>query len=198
MCFLNFKWFFVTQLKFTHQDTIRLLFNSTKYNLPNICMETVLRSFVDKELYFMLHLITKNASLYSYNFLSDMTVVHVPTKTLSLKLKTIVRNFSKQKTIIFSFIFGIICEIPTISLIFQSANWSEREIFDMFGICFYNHPNLRRILTDYGFKGFPLLKNFPVYGFKELRFDLQNQQLVYTPVVLTQKWRNYLFLRQWK
>lgn len=75
--------------------------------------------------------------------------------------------------------------------IFLSANWLEREIFEMYGLIFYKHPNLRRLLTDYGFSGFPLLKIFPVFGFLALCFSYSKQALIYKPVKFVQKFREW-------
>jgi NADH-quinone oxidoreductase subunit C len=81
---------------------------------------------------------------------------------------------------------------------FKSSSWLEREIYDLFGVSWINHLNLRRILTDYGFKGFPLRKDFPVFGYCELVFDYERQHLVYTDIVFNQSWRLFFFARQWK
>ena len=88
-------------------------------------------------------------------------------------------------------------KINSVSNIFLSANWLERETYDMYGIFFLNHLDLRRILTDYGFKGFPLRKDFPLIGYKQLRYDDIQNRLVYEPVTLTQKYRYFLFSSPW-
>jgi len=196
----NHKWLFFFPLIFQSEKIKQHLFMffKVKYKIGGTSVKSFIKTFCDKQMYFMHLIICKRISLFAYDFMSDITVVHNPEKTLVFSLQIMLRNLHKTTILMNSFQFTNKTEIPSICLLYKAANWSEREIFDMFGICFYNHPNLRRILTDYGFKGFPLLKSFPVYGFKELRFDLQNQQLIYTPVILTQKWRNYLFLRQWK
>ncbi|MGE0595195.1 MAG: NADH-quinone oxidoreductase subunit C [Hyphomonadaceae bacterium] len=88
--------------------------------------------------------------------------------------------------------------IPSISGIFPCADWFEREAFDMYGILFSGHPDLRRILTDYGFQGFPLRKEFPLSGHVEVRYDPEQQRVVYEPVKLTQAFRNFDFLSPWE
>jgi NADH-quinone oxidoreductase subunit C len=88
--------------------------------------------------------------------------------------------------------------VPSIHLIHPSANWFEREIFDMFGILFSGHPDLRRILTDYGFRGHPLRKDFPTTGYTEVRYDEAQKRVVYEPVTLVQEYRQFDFLSPWE
>ena len=83
-------------------------------------------------------------------------------------------------------------------IIFPSANWMEREVFDMYGIKFKNHPDLRRILTDYGFKGHPLRKDFPLTGFNEVRYSEKDKKVIYEPVKLEQNYRNFDFESPWE
>ena len=89
-------------------------------------------------------------------------------------------------------------KIPSIVKIFPSANWMEREIFDMYGIRFDNHPDLRRILTDYNFKGHPLRKDFPLTGFNEVRYSEKEKKVIYEPVKLEQNYRNFDFSSPWE
>lgn len=88
--------------------------------------------------------------------------------------------------------------VPSIAAIYPCADWFEREAFDMYGILFANHPDLRRLLTDYGFQGFPLRKDFPLSGHVEVRYDAEQQRVVYEPVKLTQAFRNFDFLSPWE
>jgi NADH-quinone oxidoreductase subunit C len=88
--------------------------------------------------------------------------------------------------------------VPSLAGVYPCADWFEREAFDMYGILFSNHPDLRRILTDYGFQGFPLRKDFPLTGHVEVRYDPEQQRVVYEPVKLTQAFRNFDFLSPWE
>jgi NADH/F420H2 dehydrogenase subunit C len=88
--------------------------------------------------------------------------------------------------------------IPSIISIYTNSNWWEREIWDMYGLFFSNHPDLRRILTDYGFEGNPLRKDFPLYGFIELNYDTGKCAIVSSPVVLAQEFRNFIYETPWQ
>ena len=88
--------------------------------------------------------------------------------------------------------------VPSISGVHPSANWFEREVFDMFGILFSGHPDLRRILTDYGFRGYPLRKDFPTTGYTEVRYDEAQKRVVYEPVSLVQEYRQFDFMSPWE
>lgn len=88
--------------------------------------------------------------------------------------------------------------VASIATIYPCADWFEREAFDMYGIVFSNHPDLRRLLTDYGFQGYPLRKDFPLSGHVEVRYDSEQQRVVYEPVKLTQAFRNFDFLSPWE
>ncbi|MEM8580307.1 MAG: NADH-quinone oxidoreductase subunit C [Pseudomonadota bacterium] len=88
--------------------------------------------------------------------------------------------------------------VPSIVSEHPSANWFEREVFDMFGILFSGHPDLRRILTDYGFRGYPLRKDFPTTGYTEVRYDEEKKRVVYEPVKLVQEYRQFDFMSPWE
>ncbi len=88
--------------------------------------------------------------------------------------------------------------VPSVTGVFNSAGWFERETWDMYGVVFSDHPDLRRILTDYGFEGHPLRKDFPLTGYVELRYDEEQKRCVYEPVKLTQDFRNFDFLSPWE
>jgi NADH-quinone oxidoreductase subunit C len=88
--------------------------------------------------------------------------------------------------------------VPSIIPVFPAANWFEREAYDLYGILFSDHPDLRRILTDYGFEGYPLRKDFPLTGFVEVRYDAEEMRVVYEPVKLQQEFRNFDFLSPWE
>lgn len=88
--------------------------------------------------------------------------------------------------------------VPSVTEIYPGAEWFEREAYDMYGILFSDHPDLRRILTDYGFDGHPLRKDFPLTGFVEVRYDEERKRVIYEPVKLAQEFRNFDYLSPWE
>jgi len=88
--------------------------------------------------------------------------------------------------------------VPSIISVFPGANWFERETYDLYGVLFTGHPDMRRLLTDYGFEGHPLRKDFPLTGFVEVRYDDEQKRVIYEPVRLTQEFRNFDFLSPWE
>jgi len=88
--------------------------------------------------------------------------------------------------------------VPSIREVFPNADWYERETFDMYGVLFSNHPDLRRLLTDYGFEGYPLRKDFPMTGHVEVRYDEAQKRVVYEPVKLVQEFRKFDFMSPWE
>lgn len=137
----------------------------------------------------------KNHSKTKFNILVDIACVDF----LNFKKNRFLMNYfllgcSYNSRLAVSFWLNEKDIIQSSTNIFSGANWLEREVWDMYGIFFYNHPDLRRILTDYGFSGYPFRKDFPLNGFFEIRYDENKQYLVYEPIELTQTFRFYDFL----
>ena len=133
-----------------------------------------------------------------FSTLIDITAVDYPEK---LKRFTIVYHFLSMVQNQRIRISANIAEgevVPSIIALHPSANWFEREVFDMYGIFFSGHPDLRRLLTDYGFTGHPLRKDFPTSGYLEVRYDEVKKQVVYEPTKLTQEYRQFDFLSPWE
>ena len=130
--------------------------------------------------------------------LIDIAGVDYPDEEKRFKLVYLFLSHEKNLRIKLSVNLEINQMINSITKIFPSANWMEREVFDMYGIKFKNHPDLRRILTDYGFKGHPLRKDFPLTGFNEVRYSEKEKKVIYEPVKLEQNYRNFDFESPWE
>ena len=130
--------------------------------------------------------------------LIDIAGVDYPDEEKRFKLVYLFLSHEKNLRIKLSINLEINQMINSITKIFPSANWMEREVFDMYGIKFKNHPDLRRILTDYGFKGHPLRKDFPLTGFNEVRYSEKDKKVIYEPVKLEQNYRNFDFESPWE
>ena len=140
----------------------------------------------------------KNNLSTKFKQLVDITAVDYPDETQRFKLTYLLLSHEYNKRIVLSYLINENEVIPSITGIFPSANWMEREVFDMYGIKFKDHPDLRRILTDYNFEGFPLRKDFPLTGHKEVRYSENEKKVVYEPVKLEQNYRNFDYESPWE
>jgi|TARA_B110001454_G_scaffold214056_1_gene233267 NADH-quinone oxidoreductase subunit C len=130
--------------------------------------------------------------------LIDITAVDYPGQEKRFKIVYLLLSHEKNLRILINSNPEDSLELPSITKIFPSANWMEREVFDMYGISFKDHPDLRRILTDYDFKGFPLRKDFPLTGHTEVRYSEQKKKVISEPVKLDQEYRNFDFESPWQ
>ena len=148
---------------------------------------------------YLLNLITflKDNQLLQFKTLISITAVDYPQNKNRFELSYFLLSYKLNTQIIIKLNTSDILPVPSITPIFKGANWYEREVWDLFGVFFSNHPDLRRILTDYGFEGFPFRKDFPQTGFVEVRYDDQKKYVLYEPLEMTQEFRSFDFLSPW-
>ena len=133
-----------------------------------------------------------------FNQLIDITAVDYPSNSLRFEIIYILLSMVLNKRVVVKTFLGESEGIESITTIHKSANWYERECYDLFGIKFLNHPDLRRIMTDYNFEGHPLRKDFPLTGHTEVRYDDLEKKVIYEPVKLTQEYRNFDYMSPWE
>ena len=130
--------------------------------------------------------------------LIDITAVDFPEKEQRFKIVYLLLSHEFNTRVLIEFNISEGEKIPSLTKIFPSANWMEREVFDMYGIDFKDHPDMRRILTDYGFEGHPLRKDFPLTGHTEVRYSEAEKKVIYEDVKLEQNYRNFDFESPWE
>ena len=130
--------------------------------------------------------------------LIDITAVDYPQREKRFKIVYLLLSHENNLRIIINTNIDEKETVPSITKIFPSANWMEREVFDMYGISFKDHPDLRRILTDYGFDGYPLRKDFPLTGHIEVRYSEEKKKVISEPVKLDQEYRDFDFESPWE
>ena len=164
----------------------------TSINLDELLIETSHDDLIEVIIFL------KSCDKLKFRQLTDIAAVDYPEEEKRFKLIYLLLSHEMNKRIKVSINFEIEKKIPTLTKVYPSANWMEREVFDMYGIDFVDHPDLRRILTDYNFEGHPLRKDFPLTGFNEVRYSEKEKKVIYEPVKLEQNYRDFDFESPWE
>ena len=170
--------------------TTKILSSNIKHDQINICIED--NNLIEVMIFLKTHSSTK------FKQLIDITAVDYPEKDKRFKMVYLLLSHEKNSRIKIEFNIKEGEILSSLTSIFPSANWMEREVFDMYGVEFKDHPDLRRILTDYGFKGHPLRKDFPLTGHNEVRYSEADKKVIYEPVKLEQNYRNFDYESPWE
>ena len=165
---------------------------STKIKHNHICIN------IENENLLEVVLFLKNNNETKFRQLIDITAVDYPDNEKRFKLVYLFLSHEFNSRIIVDFFVNENEVVTSLTSVFPSSNWMEREVFDMYGINFKDHPDLRRILTDYGFKGHPLRKDFPLTGHNEVRYSEDEKKVIYEPVKLEQNYRNFDYESPWE
>ena len=143
-------------------------------------------------------LFLKTNIVTKFKQLIEVTAVDYPEKEQRFRMVYLLLSHENNSRIVIDYFIKENKIVPSITNIFPSANWMEREVFDMYGIEFKDHPDLRRILTDYNFEGYPLRKDFPLTGHNEVRYSEEDKKVIYEPVKLEQNYRNFDYESPWE
>ena len=152
----------------------------------------------DKEDLVDVCLFLKTNSDTKFRQLIDITVVDYPERNQRFELVYLFLSHEFNQRLVLKYLISENEVIPSLTTVFPSANWMEREVFDMYGVSFKDHPDLRRILTDYGFEGHPLRKDFPLTGHSEVRYSEDEKKVISEPVKLEQNFRNFDYESPWE
>ena len=153
---------------------------------------------IDNEDLIDVTLFIKSNENTKFRQLMDVTVVDYPENAQRFKVVYLFLSHEFNQRIILSYLISENEVIPSLTPIYPAANWMEREVFDMYGVKFKDHPNMRRILTDYGFEGHPLRKDFPLTGHTEVRYSEELKKVISEPVKLEQNYRNFDYESPWE
>ena len=170
---------------------------ASKIKKTTIAFNELMIDTNENEIISVISFLKSNEKL-KFRQLIDIAGVDYPEKEKRFNLVYFLLSHEKNIRINISVSFEIGKKIPTLTKIYPSANWMEREVFDMYGIEFVDHPDLRRILTDYNFEGYPLRKDFPLTGFNEVRYSEKEKKVIYEPVKLEQNYRDFDFESPWE
>ena len=181
-------------------QSLEKLINSeltTKINSSSINHDE-LKLKIDEEDLHSVILFLKNDTRTKFRQLIDITAVDYPERDKRFKLIYFLLSHENNLRLNIEFEIKENYQVKSITSIFPSSNWMEREVFDMYGIHYKDHPDLRRILTDYNFSGHPLRKDFPLTGHNEVRYNEEDKKVIYEPVKLEQNYRNFDYESPWE
>ena len=181
----------ITSFQNNLNDTLRDSVLSIKEEHGHIIFDIVPSAIVEVITYL------RSKKGFSFTTLIDITAIDFPAKEKRFQLIYHFLSMTENKRCKITMAVSDQETVKSVTPVFECANWFEREIFDLFGITFSSHPDLRRILTDYGFEGHPLRKDFPTTGFLEVRYDELEKRVIYEPTALTQGYRDFDFLSPW-
>jgi len=176
--------------KLNSELTTKINKSEIKHN--QIYLETDKDDLIDVSLFL------KTNSETKFRQLIDITVVDFPEKNKRFDVVYLFLSHEFNQRLVLKYSISENEVIPSLTSIFPSANWMEREVFDMYGVSFKDHPDLRRILTDYGFEGHPLRKDFPLTGHSEVRYSEDEKKVISEPVKLEQNFRNFDYESPWE
>ena len=175
-----------------------LLYTTPKWIQYSVYNKDEIAFFVFPEFIIPFLFYLKNHVNTQFKMLIDITAVDYPSRILRFQVVYNLLSISYNARIKIKTCVDEISLLSSVTTLYSSANWWEREVWDMFGIFFSNHPDLRRILTDYGFQGHPLRKDFPLSGFVEVRYDDSEKRVITEPVEITQEFRYFDFSSPWE
>jgi len=182
----------VNDLERTVNSGLTTSVKKSEINFNQLFIEVDIENFISSVLFL------KTNEKCKFKQLIDITAVDYPQREKRFKVVYLLLSHENNLRIIINININEKEKLPSITKIFPSSNWMEREVFDMYGIIFEDHPDLRRILTDYGFKGYPLRKDFPLTGHTEVRYSEEKKKVISEPVKLDQEYRNFDFQSPWE
>ena len=182
----------VTDLERTVNSGLTTTIKKSEINFDQLFIDVDIENIISTILFL------KTNEKCRFKQLIDITAVDYPEKEKRFKIIYLLLSHEKNLRIVINTHINEKVVVPSITKIFPSANWMEREVFDMYGISFKDHPDLRRILTDYGFEGYPLRKDFPLTGHTEVRYSEAKKKVISEPVKLDQEYREFDFESPWE
>ena len=182
----------VTDLERTVNSGLTTTIKKSEINFDQLFIDVDIENIISTILFL------KTNEKCRFKQLIDITAVDYPEKEKRFKIVYLLLSHEKNLRIVINTHINEKIVVPSITKIFPSANWMEREVFDMYGVSFKDHPDLRRILTDYGFEGYPLRKDFPLTGHTEVRYSEAKKKVISEEVKLDQEYRDFDFESPWE
>ena len=176
----------------------KLLSNEFSKQYKTYDNEKYIEVSIDKEFVYSFIKVLKEHENLKFKQLIDITAIDYPSREFRFEIVYILLSLSLNQRIVIKTLLKENDSIGSITNLYKSVNWYERECYDLFGIKFINHPDLRRIMTDYNFEGHPLRKDFPLTGHSEVHYNNVEKKVVYKPVELSQEYRNFDYSSPWE